>query len=307
MTRWRTTAVGAVVVGASAAAAWAIAYPQNTLGGNLIRAVADVAAVITLGLVVVPMFEEARYRTALTARAAGPLIAASAGWAVAELVRLLVAAAQAAGVPVLQLDVATALEFASSTAAGRAGLSCLGAAAAVCLVAAVLPRSPSTSVAATGLAALGLTARSLIGHMSASTVGGLAVALHALAAALWCGTLAALVLTVDRRGQWARVLPRFSQVSLACVVVLLVGGVASAAVTLPSVTALYETGYGRLLSAKLVVTVALMALAWRNRAWWLPAARAHRATAELSHLRSRIELTIMGVAVTLGAALAVTG
>jgi putative copper resistance protein D len=51
----------------------------------------------------------------------------------------------------------------------------------------------------------------------------------------------------------------------------------------------------------------LTVLAWRNRSWWLPAARSHRATADVSRLRSRIELAGMGVAMTLAAALAVTG
>jgi putative copper resistance protein D len=67
------------------------------------------------------------------------------------------------------------------------------------------------------------------------------------------------------------------------------------------------TGYGRLLSAKILLTTALTVLAWRNRSWWLPAARSHRATADVSRLRSRIELAGMGVALTLAAALAVTG
>jgi putative copper resistance protein D len=59
--------------------------------------------------------------------------------------------------------------------------------------------------------------------------------------------------------------------------------------------------------AKVVVTVALTALAWRNRARWLPAARAHRATADVSHRRAWIELAIMAVALVLAAALAVSG
>ena len=33
--------------------------------------------------------------------------------------------------------------------------------------------------------------------MSASVLGAIAIAIHVLAAAMWCGTLAALVLTVD--------------------------------------------------------------------------------------------------------------
>ena len=133
------------------------------------------------------------------------------------------------------------------------------------------------------------------------------MAVHTLAAALWCGALAALVLTVEHRGQWARVLPRFSQLSLACVAALLVGGVLGAVVTLGSPSHLYATGYGRLLSAKVVVTVVLVLLAYRNRTMWLPAARSHRATAVVSRSRALFELAIMAVALTLAAALAVTG
>ena len=304
--RWRTVAAGVVVVITAAVAAWSLAYPQNTLGASMIRACADVAAVVTLGLAVVPRLDDARFRTELAGRAAGPLILSAAVWTTAELVRLLVSAAEAAGVPVGALDVRTATEFAVSTSAGRSGLVCLTAAAA-CVVAAALPRNPATGVATAGLAALGLMGRSLIGHLSASALGGFAIALHGLAAALWCGGLAALVLTVERRGQWARVLPRFSQLSLACVVMLLVCGIAGALVTLSSPEALYATGYGRLMSAKVLVTIALTVLAWSNRARWLPAARTHRASAEVSQLRSRVELAMMVVALTFAAALAVTG
>ena len=158
-----------------------------------------------------------------------------------------------------------------------------------------------------GVAAAGLTARTVAGHLAESTVGGVAVAVHALAAALWCGTLAALVLTVDHRGQWARVLPRFSQMSLPCVAALLAAGVASAVLTVDSPAQLYATGYGRVLSAKVFVTAAVVVLAWHNRTRWLPAASSHRATAVMSRSRSLIELAIMAVALTLAAALAVTG
>jgi putative copper resistance protein D len=124
---------------------------------------------------------------------------------------------------------------------------------------------------------------------------------------VWCGVLAALVLTVTHRGQWARVLPRFSQLSLWCVGVLLAAGVAGAAIKLDSPTELWATGYGRVLAAKVVVTAALLVLAWRNRSQWLPAARAHRSSATLSQNRSLVDLGMMAVAVTLAAALAVTG
>jgi putative copper resistance protein D len=267
--------------------------------------------VVALGLIAVPSLDVERHRDEMAGRAARPLIVVSAVWAIAELVRLFVGAAEAAGSSAGRVGVRTTFVFAVDTAVGRAGVVCLAAAAVVCVLALASPGSarPSSTlgVVAGGAAAIGVAGRSLVGHLSESPLGGVAVAVHALAAALWCGTLAALVLTVTHRGQWARVLPRFSQASFWCVVVLLVFGVVGAAVTLNSPTDLYGTGYGRVLSAKLAVTVVLVALAARNRAGWLPAARSHRATVTVSRSRSRIELTIMAMALTLAAALAVTG
>ncbi|MDT5336193.1 MAG: copper resistance protein [Mycobacterium sp.] len=311
MNRLRAATLGALCVGVAAGVAWGLAYPQNSVALSVVRAVSDIAAVIALGLVVVPAFDVERYRGELAGRAARPLIVVSAVWAIAELVRLFVGAAEAAGSSAGRVGVRTAVVFAVDTAPGRAGLVCLAAAVVVCAVAVTAPGNgaptSTAGVLAIGAAAIGVAGRSLVGHLSESPLGGVAVTVHALAAALWCGSLAALVLTVTHRGQWARVLPRFSQVSLGCVVVLLVFGLAGAVVTLNSPTDLYGTGYGRVLAAKIVVTVVLVVLAARNRAGWLPAARSHRATISVSRLRSRVELAIMAVALTLAAALAVTG
>jgi copper resistance protein D len=298
---------GLVIVAAASVAAWSLAYPQNSLSGALVRALADCAAVVTLGVAVVPMLDTARYRDELTRRATAPLTIASTIWLLTELARLVAEAAQTAAVPVTRVGVPTMVEFALHTTVGRSGVFSVAAATVACLAAVAAPRTAPAVVATAGVAAAGLTARTLAGHLSESPLGGVAVAVHALAAALWCGALAALVLSVEHRGQWARVLPRFSQLSLVCVAVLLAAGVAGAAVTLESPSALYATGYGRVLAAKVAVTLALTALAWRNRARWLPAARAHRTTAGLSRSRSLTELAFMTVALTLAAALAVTG
>jgi copper resistance protein D len=298
---------GALVVAVAAVVAWALARQQNSLAATLVRAVADGSAVVAFGLAAVPMLDVDRYRGELIRRATGPLTIASAIWLVAELLRLGVAAAQAAGVGFERLGVSTAVDFALHTAPGRSGLFSAVAAGLVCLAGTVAPRSASTNVAVAGFAAAGVAARPLTGHLSESALGGVAVAVHTLAAALWCGLLAALVLTVEHRGRWARVLPRFSQLSLWCVAALLVGGVLGAVLTIGSPSQLYATGYGRLLSAKVVVTVVLVLLAYRNRTMWLPAARSHRATAVVSRSRALFELAIMAVALTLAAALAVTG
>jgi putative copper resistance protein D len=307
VTRQRALAGGALIVAVAAVVAWALARQQNSLAVTLVRAVADGSAVVAFGLAAVPMLDIDRYRGELIRRATGPLTIASAIWLVAELLRLGVAAAQAAAVPVSRLGVHTAVDFAVHTSPGRSGLFSAMAAALVCVTVVATPRSSSTNVAVVGLAAAGVAARPLTGHLSESALGGVAVAVHTLAAALWCGALAALVLTVGHRGQWARVLPRFSQLSLVCVAALLVGGVLAAVATVGSPSQLYATGYGRVLSAKVAVTVVLVLLAYRNRTMWLPAARTHRATAVVSRSRALFELAIMAVALTLAAALAVTG
>lgn len=288
-------------------AAWSLARQHNSLAATLVRALADGSAVVTLGLAAVPMLDIDRYRGELIRRATAALTIAAAVWLLAELLRLGVAAAQAAAVPVSRLGLHTAVDFALHTTAGRSGLFSAVAAGLVGLAVAAAPRSVSMNVAVAGFAAAGVAARPLTGHFSESALGGVAVSVHALAAALWCGVLAALMLTVEHRGQWARVLPRFSHLSLICVAALLVGGVLGAAVTISSPSQLYATGYGRLLSAKVALTVVLVVVAYRNRTMWLPAARSHRATALVSRSRSLVELAIMAVALTLAAALAVTG
>ncbi|MGX9789031.1 CopD family protein [Mycobacterium sp. MMS18-G62] len=306
MTSRRAVAGGVLVIVAASVAAWALASQHNELAATLVRAVADCAAVITLGLAVVPMLEIDRYRAELIRRATVPLTIAGAVWLLAELARIVLDAADAAAVPVFRLGLGTAAEFAVHTAAGRVEL--FGAGAALVVVVAVMAsRTTSANLAVTGVAAVGLTARPLTGHVAASTIGGAAIAAHTLAAALWCGTLAALVLTVEHRGQWARVLPRFSQLSLWCVIALLVGGIVGAAVAIGSPAQLVSTGYGRLVSAKVAVMATLVVLAWRNRTMWVPAARSHRTAAVVSRSRALTELAIMAVALTLAAALAVTG
>ncbi|WP_395309427.1 CopD family protein [Mycobacterium sp. AMU20-3851] len=305
MTRTRRACLGALVVTLSTVLAWALARPDHATAAMLARIAADGAAVVVLGLAVVPLLEDSRHRAELARRSAAVLVVAGWVWLAAELVRLLTTAAATAAVAVTDLDVRTTGEFVVATAAGRADLICVAAAALVVGLS-IAARTPHVSVIA-GAAAIGTAARTLTGHLSESALGGVAVTLHALAAALWCGVLAALVLLIGHRGQWARVLPRFSVLSLWAVLVLLVGGVISGALLLGSPGALIGTGYGRLLLGKLVVTAALMALAWQNRSRWLPSARGHRSSAEVSTRRSDTELALMAVALTLAAALAVTG
>ncbi|WP_372443039.1 CopD family protein [Mycolicibacterium baixiangningiae] len=304
---WRAAVGGIAVIAATSVAAWALGRPQNALSGTAVRAAADCAAIVTLGLAVVPLLDTGRYRGELSRSAAVPLAVSAAVWLLAELVRMVVVSAQTAALAVGTVGVHTYFEFLTHTAAGRAGAVSVVAAAAVCGAAVAAPRTTPVALATTGIAASGLAARTVAGHLTESPLGGLAVAVHAVAAGLWCGALVGLLVTVAHRGRWARVLPRFSALALACVGVLVVAGGVGALVTVDSPAELVTTGYGRLLTAKLLVTAVLTVLAWRNRSRWLPAARGHRASAGLSRTRSLVELAVMTVALTVAAALAVTG
>ncbi|UXA17897.1 CopD family protein [Mycobacterium sp. SMC-4] len=307
MTRRRTLAGALLITAVSGVLVWALGHPDVSLGTTAVRAVAVVAAVVTLGLSVVPLLDTGRHRRELHASAGAPMIVGSAVWLVAELARAMFNSASAAGTTVWSVGWRTSYDYLVLTAPGRAALLTMACAGLVLGLAVLGAHTAPAGVATVGAAAAGIVGHSLTGHLAHHPVGSVAVAAHALAAALWCGALAALVLTVEHRGRWSRVLPRFSQMSLWCVIVLLAGGILAGSAQLSSAGELFSTGYGRILVAKSLCTALLLALAWRHRTVWVPAARGHRSTAELSLRRAHLELAVMCVALTAAAALAVTG
>src|SRR5690606_33707681 len=158
--------------------------------------------------------------------------------------------------------------------------------------------------------AIGLTAATggllLSGHAAATDPRWLtapAWALHLLAAAFWVGALWPLlvVLRAEPPVTAARVLRRFSRLAVAAVGGLVAAGLAIAAVQTGTVTALFGTGYGRLLLAKLGLVAGLLLIAANNKWRLTPALAAGDAGAAL-RLRRAIRAEI-GVAV---AVLAVT-
>ncbi|WP_390899300.1 copper resistance CopC/CopD family protein [Streptomyces mirabilis] len=93
--------------------------------------------------------------------------------------------------------------------------------------------------------------------------------LHLLSMAVWMGGLAALLTTLYRSAEPipAAVVNRFSRLALASVTVLVVTGVYQSWRGLGSWDALTSTSYGRLLLAKLVAVLALLAGAGASRRW----------------------------------------
>ena len=298
---------GALAVAVALPVAWLLARPLLPVPITAVRAGSDLAAVLALGLTVVPLLDAPRYRAELSDRARRPLVGAGAVWLIAELTALILAAGQAIGTSAAALSVPAVLQFTIATAAGRAALFGIAAAGTVLMLSAASGSGPIRGRALVVAAASGVAARALTGHLAGTLLAGVAVVAHALAAALWCGALAALALTVRARGQWARVLPTFSQLALWCVAVLLTGGLLAAVSALESPAELYGTGHGRILLAKVALTATLLALARRNRTRWLVAARRHRVSADHSLARAAAELSLMAAALTLAAALTTTG
>ena len=101
-------------------------------------------------------------------------------------------------------------------------------------------------------------------------------------------------------------MPVYSRVAFWCVVGVATTGVLDAVLKLDSLGAAIETGYGRIVLAKVLATVILVALAHRIRGTWLPTVAAHRSTVEHSVGRAAAHVCLLAVAFGLAAALATT-
>ncbi|MFD6859313.1 CopD family protein [Rhodococcus sp. NPDC060090] len=229
-------------------------------------------------------------------------------WLLLETVQLVLEAAATVDVPVARLSAGLFAEYLGTAGSGRVAAAAWVCVAALTVAAALAYRREASwsTVPVLVAAALALVARPVTGHMSQQAFGSLLDAAHVLAAALWLGVLTALALLVRGRGAWARLLPRYSELATKCVVVLGATGVVNAVVRLGSVSALVDSGYGRLVLAKIVLLVALLGLAWIWRRTWVPAAGTHRTTADVSLRNAVIEVSVMSVAFGLAAALATT-
>lgn len=98
-----------------------------------------------------------------------------------------------------------------------------------------------------------------------------AVFVHAVALIFWIGALPPLALALREAGEGAtRALAHFSRLIPFSIAPLVLSGLALAWVQLGTPAALWETGYGRVLLAKLALLTALFALASWNR-WSLTA------------------------------------
>jgi copper transport protein len=134
--------------------------------------------------------------------------------------------------------------------------------------------------------------------------------LHVLAASVWVGGIACLLLTLPaatralQSSQRSRLLlatlARFSPLALTCVLVIAVTGVVQAYIDVRSLDGLFHTTYGALIIVKVILLLLLICLGWVNREWVIPALKriaaadqAPSATGVLARRTMRGELALM--------------
>ncbi len=279
-----------------------LAVPAPAQTESVIRVLADCTGATVLGLAALPRLHD-------RLRPPWRVLAVLAGiWCVTEFIVLVFEAAAVVGVPIGKLSAGQFGNFLVEISAGQVGIAVLIGSGAVACYSAMAFRRPQTASADLVLVftAVALALRPITGHMSQQPFGSVLAAVHALAAASWFGLLVALALVVRTRGEWAVTLPRYSAVALPLVGIVTVTGLVNGLVRVGGIAPFVTTGYGRILLAKTLVLVGLLALGWWWRRTWVPQATGHRMPAESSLRRAIIEVAVMAVAFGLAATLAVT-
>ncbi|MEU8238386.1 cytochrome c oxidase assembly protein [Actinoplanes missouriensis] len=271
----------------------------------VVRMLADLLGVLTAGLTVTAAFllpgdgrSVAAHGWLLLRRVTWLALS----WGLACVALIVLTVSDVLGMPVTRLSGQAVLSFAISISQGQALLLQAGLAVTV----AVLSRggvSRGLAAVTTGLAMVALLPPAFTGHAAGAGDHQIAVtslALHVLAASLWIGGLAGLLL-VRRHRRFADTAGRYSRLALACFVATGVSGVANAAVRLGGAGALEGSRYGVLVLLKVfaLVVVGLIGVAHRRRT--LPALRAGAPWAFLRLAAG--ELVVLGAAAGLAVAL----
>ena len=221
---------------------------------------------------------------------------AAAGWAVALIGLIALAAAQRSNAnsslgTLLRSPVGHALIWRAVA---------IGAAGAMLLIAVRVPRIRRLAVLGAGLAALAAVAVHVAnGHAAASRwPSALSVTVqvaHFAVVGIWIGGLAALL--IGLRGapsaEKAAAVSRFAIIAAVGLAVVVATGVARAVSELHSWSELVDTGYGRAVLAKLALVTLIAVIADRNRRRGAPLA-----ATDLRPLRrmSRVELAVAVIA-----------
>ncbi|GAA1253396.1 CopD family protein [Prauserella halophila] len=272
-------------------------------GVPVARAVMNVAAVVTVGLALLPVLlggARPKLTRPVLASAQPTAVAAALLWAVAAGAALVLQAAEyrPSGVDVGR--------YVADVAAGKALVLVAVLSFGLAALTVVALRRPDTVPAEVrvGLGLFALLPLPVTGHATGWSLhdyATISVELHVLAAVTWTGGLAAVAAVVGtNRSLLATALPRFSTLATVCLACVAVTGVFNAVVELgrhPELSlpaAVFGTAYGVLVVVKVACLAGAAALGAHLRAKLLPQVLRHRRTALATW--ATIELAILGLA-----------
>ncbi|WP_299519452.1 CopD family protein [uncultured Serinicoccus sp.] len=210
----------------------------------------------------------------------------ASGWLAAELVALVLTVSTIYGVPVWRLSTQSVLAVLTALPVGRSTLGVVVLLLLVVVGSAALRRRPARrDRAAAGVllvAACGavIVPAVLAGHSAAAgnhVPAVLALSVHILAASLWVGGLAAVLLHGRDRTGRVDTVRRFSALALGCVLLLLLSGVASALLVAGAPSWSWAgQGWVHLLVVKSLLLAVLALLGAQHRRATIPALAAGR-------------------------------
>jgi cytochrome c oxidase assembly factor CtaG/putative copper export protein len=285
--------------------------PVTTLGLPFVRAVGEIAAVVAVGSFLFATFLVPPQRTGVLDaggyRAVRLGAGASAVWAICAALLVPLTISDVAGQPLVNhLNPAVLWSLAGLVNTADAWRWTALLAATVMLAGRLVLRWSWTPLLLIG-SLLTLVPLALTGHSSAGGSHDLAtnsLFIHLVAGSLWAGGLLAVVVHVLRGGQHAGLATRrFSAIAGWCFVAMAVSGVVNALVRITPVE-LLTTGYGRLVTAKLVALCLLSVVGWRQRRSAVSALQADPgapgALIRLGVIEAVIFALTFGIAVALG-------
>ncbi|MEP7192005.1 MAG: cytochrome c oxidase assembly protein [Actinomycetota bacterium] len=276
-------------------------------GLPVVRAIHDLAAASTIGLLVVAatIIPEARH-TSRRVTAARYACASGVVWVVAGLVGLVFSFADISGTRLTDPTFGAQFQtFVFQLEFLRAAAISFGLALVVTMGAAVVRRR-SGMVLLAALSILAILPLALAGHASGAANHDTAVsslALHLVSAVLWVGGLLALAMLRPLLGKALSVsVQRYSTLAGWCFVAVAVSGAVNAWIRIGSVDNL-ASGYGVLVILKVVALVALGVAGWQQRSRVVGRISADPLAGRLFGQLALIEVVIMGAAFALGTAL----
>ncbi|MGQ0839932.1 copper resistance D family protein [Actinokineospora sp.] len=277
------------------------------VGLPIVRVLLDMAAVVTVGLCLLPLligFDRPKLAEPILAGARRVAMSSALVWTVTALVALVLQTAELR--PEQDVSPGAVFDYIGTVGAGRAlmfvavfALLSFALSLWAVRVGEAVPAELRAAVALFALLPLPVTGHATNWRWHDFTM--ISMELHVMSAAAWTGGLGAVVvLLAANRTLLAQALPRFSKLATLCLVVVTATGMFNALVELavsPGGTlldGLFGSGYGALVVLKTTCLVALAALGANIRWRLMPGIVAHKRTALLGW--AGLELAVMGLA-----------